>query len=326
MKIKTQKEHKMSLGKVKFEDGREVELVEVLDDVIVIEKAGKDGEVKRYRLKKTSEMYESVADQVDALVKGGKKKAPKPAEVELDEEDDDDEEEVATKPAKKTGSVKGGGKAKDDADDDEEEAPKETKKGKKVSKPVEPKDDEVEDDEEDEAPAPKAKKAVKTEKTSKAPAPKVENLYDWDAVDGYQALTVNIETLTNANEAAKYFFTCENERELQAVIFMLNVDRVQTTTKNANLSIFDIKAVADSTKKRAKETDYIALLDILSRLTDSDNSALIPEIVAATAEADEKSIFIAFDTASTKKVWGFLEKNLKTLVEISDSIAKKLLK
>ena len=288
----------MSLGKVKFEDGREVELVEVLDDVIVIEKAGKDGEVKRYRLKKTSEMYESVADQVDALVKGGKKKAPKPVEVdELDEEDDDDEEEVATKPAKKTGSVKGGGKAKDDADDDEEEAP-----------------------------APKAKKAVKTEKTSKAPTPKVENLYDWDAVDGYQALTVNIETLTNANEAAKYFFTCENERELQAVIFMLNVDRVQTTTKNANLSIFDIKAVADSTKKRAKETDYIALLDILSRLTDSDNSALIPEIVAATAEADEKSIFIAFDTASTKKVWGFLEKNLKTLVEISDSIAKKLLK
>ena len=281
----------MSLGKVKFEDGREVELVEVLDDVIVIEKAGKDGEVKRYRLKKTSEMYESVADQVDALVKGGKKKAPKPAEVELDEE------EVATKPVKKTGSVKGSGKAKDDADDDE-----------------------------DEAPAPKAKKAVKTEKTSKAPTPKVENLYDWDAVDGYQALTVNIETLTNANEAAKYFFTCENERELQAVIFMLNVDRVQTTTKNANLSIFDIKAVADSTKKRAKETDYIALLDILSRLTDSDNSALIPEIVAATAEADEKSIFIAFDTASTKKVWGFLEKNLKTLVEISDSIAKKLLK
>lgn len=290
----------MSLGKVKFEDGREVELVEVLDDVIVIEKAGKDGGVKRYRLKKTSEMYESVADQVDALVKGGKKKTSKPAEVELDEEDDDDEEEVATKPAKKTGSVKGSGKAKDDADD------------------------EVAD--EDEAPAPKAKKAVKTEKTSKAPAPKVENLYDWDAVDGYQALTVNIETLTNANEAAKYFFTCENERELQAVIFMLNVDRVQTTTKNANLSIFDIKAVADSTKKRAKETDYIALLDILSRLTDSDNSALIPEIVAATAEADEKSIFIAFDTASTKKVWGFLEKNLKTLVEISDSIAKKLLK
>lgn len=288
----------MSLGKVKFEDGREVELVEVLDDVIVIEKAGKDGEVKRYRLKKTSEMYESVADQVDALVKGGKKKAPKPAEeVELDEEDDDDEEEVAIKPVKKTGSVKGSGKAKDDADDDE-----------------------------DEAPAPKAKKAVKTEKTSKAPTPKVENLYDWDAVDGYQALTVNIETLTNANEAAKYFFTCEDERELQAVIFMLNVDRVQTTTKNANLSIFDIKAVADSTKKRAKETDYIALLDILSRLTDGDNSALIPEIVAATAEADEKSIFIAFDTASTKKVWGFLEKNLKTLVEISDSIAKKLLK
>ena len=285
----------MSLGKVKFEDGREVELVEVLDDVIVIEKAGKDGEVKRYRLKKTSEMYESVADQVDALVKGGKKKTSKPAEVELDEEDDDDEEEVATKPAKKTGSVKGSGKAKDDADDDEDEAPK-------------------------------AKKAVKTEKTSKAPTPKVENLYDWDAVDGYQALTVNIETLTNANEAAKYFFTCESERELQAVIFMLNVDRVQTTTKNANLSIFDIKAVADSTKKRAKETDYIALLDILSRLTDGDNSALIPEIVAATAEADEKSIFIAFDTASTKKVWGFLEKNLKTLVEISDSIAKKLLK
>ena len=315
----------MSLGKVKFEDGREVELVEVLDDVIVIEKAGKDGEVKRYRLKKTSEMYESVADQVDALVKGGKKKAPKPAEVELDEED---EEEVAAKPAKKTGSVKGSGKAKDDADDEEEEAPKETKKGKKASKPVEPEEDEVadDDDDEDEAPAPKAKKAVKTEKTSKAPTPKVENLYDWDAVDGYQALTVNIETLTNANEAAKYFFTCENERELQAVIFMLNVDRVQTTTKNANLNILDIKAVADSTKKRAKETDYIALLDILSRLTDSDNSALISEIVAATAEADEKSIFIAFDTASTKKVWGFLEKNLKTLVEISDSIAKKLLK
>lgn len=285
----------MSLGKVKFEDGREVELVEVLDDVIVIEKAGKDGEVKRYRLKKTSEMYESVADQVDALVKGGKKKAPKPAEPE-DDELDEDEEEVAVKPAKKTGGAKGSGKAKDDSDED------------------------------DEAPAPKTKKAVKTEKTSKAPAPKVENLYDWDAVDGYQALTVNIETLTNTNEAAKYFFTCENERELQAVIFMLNVDRVQTTTKNANLSIFDIKAVADSTKKRAKETDYIALLDVLSRLTDGDNSALIPEIVAATAEADEKSIFIAFDTASTKKVWGFLEKNLKTLVEISDSIAKKILK
>ena len=153
----------MSLGKVKFEDGREVELVEVLDDVIVIEKAGKDGEVKRYRLKKTSEMYESVADQVDALVKGVKKKAPKPAEVD---ELDEGEEEIAAKPAKKTGSVKGSGKAKDDADD-EDEAPKETKKGKKASKPVEPEDDEVADDDEEEE-APKAKKAVKAEKASAA--------------------------------------------------------------------------------------------------------------------------------------------------------------
>lgn len=326
----------MSLGKIKFEDGREVELVEVLDDVIVIEKAGKDDDVKRYRLKKSSEMFEQVADQVDALLGGSKKKAIKveePDEVELD----DEEEEAPAKPAKKTGGVKGSGKSRDESDDEpddeEDEEPKETKKGKKVApKAVEPDDDEVADDDEDEAPAPK--KAVKAEKTSKAPMPKptkvvkLDDLYDWDVEDDYQALTLNIETLTNANEAAKYFFTCENERELQAVIFMLNVDRVQTITKTANLNIYDIKAYSDTIaeKDRAKETDFVALIKILDKLTDDDNSALIPEIVKHTAPVDEKSIYIAFDKDATKKVWGFLEKNLKTLVEISDSIAKKILK
>ena len=300
----------MSLGKIKFEDGREVELVEVLDDVIVIEKAGKDGDVKRYRLKKSSEMFEQVVDQVDALLGGSKKKAIKveePDEVELD----DEEEEAPAKPAKKTGGVKGSGKSRDESDDEpddeEDEEPKETKKGKK---------------------------AVKAEKTSKAPMPKptkvvkLDDLYDWDVEDDYQALTLNIETLTNANEAAKYFFTCENERELQAVIFMLNVDRVQTITKTANLNIYDIKAYSDTIaeKDRAKETDFVALIKILDKLTDDDNSALIPEIVKHTAPVDEKSIYIAFDKDATKKVWGFLEKNLKTLVEISDSIAKKILK
>lgn len=319
----------MSLGTIKFEDGREVELVEVLDDVIVIEKAGKDGEVKRYRLKKSSEMFEQVADQVDALLGGSKKKAIKveePDEVELD---DGEEEEAPAKPVKKTGSVKGSGKSKDESDDE----PKETKKGKKVApKAVEPEDDEVADDDEDEAPAPK--KAVKAEKTSKAPMPKptkvvkLDDLYDWDVEDGYQALTVNIETLKNANEAAKYFFTCKNERELQAVIFMLNVDRVQTITKTANLNIYNIKAYSDTIaeKDRAKETDFVALIKILDKLTDDDNSALIPEIVKHTAPVDEKSIYIAFDKDATKKVWGFLEKNLKDLVVISDSIADKLIK
>lgn len=297
----------MSLGKIKFEDGREVELVEVLDDVIVIEKAGKDGDVKRYRLKKSSEMFEQVADQVDALLGGSKKKAIKveePDEVELD----DEEEEAPVKPAKKTGSVKGSGKSKDESDDDES------------------------DDEEDEAPTPK--KAVKAEKTSKAPAPKptkavkLDDLYDWDIEDGYQALTVNIENLKNANEAAKYFFTCKNGREIQAVIFMLNVDRVQTITKTANLNIYNIKAYSDTIaeKDRAKETDFVALIKILDKLTDDDNSALIPEIVKHTAPVDEKSIYIAFDKDATKKVWGFLEKNLKDLVAISDSIADKLIK
>ena len=326
----------MSLGKIKFEDGREVELVEVLDDVIVIEKAGKDGDVKRYRLKKSSEMFEQVADQVDALLGGSKKKAIKveePDEVELD----DEEEEAPAKPAKKTGGVKGSGKSRDESDDEpddeEDEEPKETKKGKKVApKAVEPEDDEVADDDEDEAPAPK--KAVKAEKTSKAPMPKptkvvkLDDLYDWDVEDGYQALTVNIETLKNANEAAKYFFTCKNERELQAVIFMLNVDRVQTITKTANLNIYNIKAYSDTIaeKDRAKETDFVALIKILDKLTDDDNSALIPEIVKHTAPVDEKSIYIAFDKDATKKVWGFLEKNLKDLVVISDSIADKLIK
>ena len=127
----------MSLGKIKFEDGREVELVEVLDDVIVIEKAGKDGDVKRYRLKKSSEMFEQVADQVDALLGGSKKKAIKVEEPEEVELDDDEEEEAPTKPVKKTGGVKGSGKSKDEsddeADDEEVDEPKETKKGKKVA-------------------------------------------------------------------------------------------------------------------------------------------------------------------------------------------------
>lgn len=320
----------MSLGTIKFEDGREVELVEVLDDVIVIEKAGKDGDVKRYRLKKSSEMFEQVADQVDALLGGSKKKAIKveePDEVELD----DDEEEAPAKPVKKTGGVKGSGKSKDESDDDEEvEEPKETKKGKKVApKPVEPDDD---DEVEDETPAPK--KAVKAEKTSKAPMPKptkvvkLDDLYDWEVEDSFQALTINIESVKNASEAAKYFFTCKNERELQAVIFMLNVDRVQTITKTANLNIYDIKAYSDTIaeKDRAKETDFVALIKILDKLTDDDNSALIPEIVKYTAPVDEKSIYIAFDKDATKKVLGFLEKNLKDLVAISDSIADKLIK
>ena len=306
----------MSLGKVKFEDGREVELVEVLDDVIVIEKAGKDGEVKRYRLKKTSEMYESVADQVDALVKGGKKKAPKPAEVELDEEDDDDEEEVATKPAKKTGGAKGSGKAKDDADD-EEEAPKETKKGKKASKPVEPEDDE------EEAPAPK--KAVKAEKASKAPKEKAEDAYNWDETDPYQEICANfLDEVSNPNEAAVYLFQAEGA-ELEAIALLLNAERILLAGDNCNISILDLKKASVDVKKRAKETDYKKIYALLGKLTDGDNSALIPEIVAATAEADEKSIFALFDKDFTKKNLGFLPKAYKTLVEISESIANKFL-
>ena len=313
----------MSLGKVKFEDGREVELVEILDDVIVIEKAGKDGEVKRYRLKKTSEMYESVADQVDALVKGGKKKASKPAEPE-DDELDEDEEEVAAKPAKKTGSVKGSGKAKDDADD-EEEAPKETKKGKKASKPVEPEDDEVEDDDDEEEEAPKAKKAVKAEKASKAPKEKAEDAYNWDEIDPYQEICANfLDEVSNPNEAAVYLFKAEG-KELEAIVLLLNAERVLLANDNCNLSLLDIKRASVGVKNRAKETDYKKIYDLLGKLTDGDNSALIPEIVAATAEADEKSIFSLFDKDFTKKNLGFLGKAYKTLVEISDSIANKVL-
>lgn len=314
----------MSLGKVKFEDGREVELVEVLDDVIVIEKAGKDGEVKRYRLKKTSEMYESVADQVDALVKGGKKKAPKPAEPE-DDELDEDEEEVAVKPAKKTGGAKSSGKSKDD--DDEDEAPKETKKGKKVSKPAEPEDDEVEDDddEEEEAPAPKAKKAVKAEKASKAPKEKAEDAYNWDETDPYQEICANfLDEVSNPNEAAVYLFKAEG-KELEAIVLLLNAERVLLANDNCNLSLLDIKRASVGVKNRAKETDYKKIYTLLGKLTDGDNSALIPEIVAATAEADEKSIFALFDKDFTKKNLGFLGKAYKTLVEISDSIANKVL-
>ena len=319
MKIKTQKEHKMSLGKVKFEDGREVELVEVLDDVIVIEKAGKDGEVKRYRLKKTSEMYESVADQVDALVKGGKKKAPKPAEPE-DDELDEDEEEVAVKPAKKTGGAKGSGKSKDDSDEDEVEAPKETKKGKKVSKPAEP-----DDDEEEEAPAPKAKKPVKAEKASKAPKEKAEDAYNWDEIDPYQEICANfLDEVSNPNEAAVYLFKAEG-KELEAIVLLLNAERVLLANDNCNLSILNLKKASVDVKKRAEATDYKKIYDLLGKLTDGDNSALIPEIVAATAEADEKSIFALFDKDFTKKNLGFLGKAYKTLVEISDSIANKVL-
>ena len=286
----------MSLGKVKFEDGREVELVEVLDDVIVIEKAGKDGESKRYRLKKTSEMYESVADQVDALVKGGKKKASKPAEVELDEEDDDDEEEVAAKPAKKTGGAKGSGKAKDDADDEEE------------------------------APAPKkAEKAEKAEKASKAPKEKAEDAYNWDETDPYQEICANfLDEVSNPNEAAVYLFKAEGA-ELEAIALLLNAERILLAGDNCNISILDLKKASVDVKKRAKETDYKKIYALLGKLTDGDNSALIPEIVAATAEADEKSIFALFDKDFTKKNLGFLPKAYKTLVEISESIANKFL-
>ena len=109
---------------------------------------------------------------------------------------------------------------------------------------------------------------------------------------------------------------------------MLNADRVQTITKTANLNIYNIKAHSDTiaVKDRAKETDFVALTKLFDKLTDGDNSALIPEIVKYTAPVDEKSIYIAFDKDATKKVLGFLEKNLKELVAISDSIANKLLK
>ena len=300
----------MSLGKVKFEDGREVELVEVLDDVIVIEKAGKDGESKRYRLKKTSEMYESVADQVDALVKGGKKKASKPAEVELDEEDDDDEEEVAAKPAKKTGGAKGSGKAKDDADDEEEApAPKKAEKAEKAEKASK---------------APK-EKAEKAEKASKAPKEKAEDAYNWDETDPYQEICANfLDEVSNPNEAAVYLFKAEGA-ELEAIALLLNAERILLAGDNCNISILDLKKASVDVKKRAKETDYKKIYALLGKLTDGDNSALIPEIVAATAEADEKSIFALFDKDFTKKNLGFLPKAYKTLVEISESIANKFL-
>jgi len=291
----------MSLGTIKFEDGREVELIEVQDDVIIIEKEGKDGTVKQYRLKKTSEMYEGVADQVEALTAGGKKVAKKEIKVK-----EPDEVEV--------------------------EAPVKAEPKKKVAKKEpEPVVEDEADDEEVEAPAPKAE--AKPAKKKELPAKptkvvKLDDLYDWDVEDSYQALTVNIENVKNANDAAKYFFTCENEREIQAVIFMLNADRVQTITKTANLNIYNIKAHSDTiaVKDRAKETNFVALTKLFDKLTDGDNSALIPEIVKYTAPVDEKSIYIAFDKDATKKVLGFLEKNLKELVAISDSIANKLLK
>lgn len=291
----------MSLGTIKFEDGREVELIEVQDDVIIIEKEGKDGTVKQYRLKKTSEMYEGVADQVEALTAGEKKVAKKEIKVK-----EPDEVEV--------------------------EAPVKAEPKKKVAKKEpEPVVEDEADDEEVEAPAPKAE--AKPAKKKELPAKptkvvKLDDLYDWDVEDSYQALTVNIENVKNANDAAKYFFTCENEREIQAVIFMLNADRVQTITKTANLNIYNIKAHSDTiaAKDRAKETDFVALTKLFDKLTDGDNSALIPEIVKYTAPVDEKSIYIAFDKDATKKVLGFLEKNLKELVAISDSIANKLLK
>lgn len=290
----------MSLGTIKFEDGREVELIEVQDDVIIIEKEGKDGTVKQYRLKKTSEMYEGVADQVEALTAGEKKATKK--EIKVEEPDEVEvEAHVKAEPKKKV--------------------------AKKEPEPV------VEDeaDEVEEAPAPKAE--AKPAKKKELPAKptkvvKLDDLYDWDVEDSYQALTVNIENVKNANDAAKYFFTCENEREIQAVIFMLNADRVQTITKTANLNIYNIKAHSDTiaVKDRAKETNFVALTKLFDKLTDGDNSALIPEIVKYTAPVDEKSIYIAFDKDATKKVLGFLEKNLKELVAISDSIANKLLK
>lgn len=291
----------MSLGTIKFEDGREVELIEVQEDVIIIEKEGKDGTVKQYRLKKTSEMYEGVADQVEALTAGEKKAAKKEIKVK-----EPDEVEV--------------------------EAPVKAEPKKKVAKKEpEPVVEDEADDEEVEAPAPKAE--AKPAKKKELPAKptkvvKLDDLYDWDVEDSYQALTVNIENVKNANDAAKYFFTCENEREIQAVIFMLNADRVQTITKTANLNIYNIKAHSDTiaVKDRAKETDFVALTKLFDKLTDGDNSALIPEIVKYTAPVDEKSIYIAFDKDATKKVLGFLEKNLKELVAISDSIANKLLK
>lgn len=290
----------MSLGTIKFEDGREVELIEVQDDVIIIEKEGKDGTVKQYRLKKTSEMYEGVADQVEALTadkKASKKqiKVKEPDEVEV-------EAPVKAEPKKKVAKKEPELVVEDEADDEEVEAP---------------------------APKAEAKPAKKKELPAKpAKVVKLDDLYDWDVEDSYQALTVNIENVKNANDAAKYFFTCENEREIQAVIFMLNADRVQTITKTANLNIYNIKAHSDTiaVKDRAKETDFVALTKLFDKLTDGDNSALIPEIVKYTAPVDEKSIYIAFDKDATKKVLGFLEKNLKELVAISDSIANKLLK
>lgn len=289
----------MSLGTIKFEDGREVELIEVQDDVIIIEKEGKDGTVKQYRLKKTSEMYEGVADQVEALTAGEKKATKK--EIKVKEPDEVEvEAPVKAEPKKKVAKKEPEPVVEDEADDEEVEAPKaEAKPAKKKELPAKP------------------TKVVK-----------LDDLYDWDVEDSYQALTVNIENVKNANDAAKYFFTCENEREIQAVIFMLNADRVQTITKTANLNIYNIKAHSDTiaVKDRAKETDFVALTKLFDKLTDGDNSALIPEIVKYTAPVDEKSIYIAFDKDATKKVLGFLEKNLKELVAISDSIANKLLK
>lgn len=293
----------MSLGTIKFEDGREVELIEVQDDVIIIEKEGKDGTVKQYRLKKTSEMYEGVADQVEALTAGEKKATKK--EIKVEEPDEVEvEAPVKAEPKKKTAKKEPEPVVEDEADDEEVE---------------------------EETPAPKAE--AKPAKKKELPAKptkvvKLDDIYDWDVEDSYQALTVNIENVKNANDAAKYFFTCENEREIQAVIFMLNADRVQTITKTANLNIYNIKAHSDTiaVKDRAKETNFVALTKLFDKLTDGDNSALIPEIVKYTAPVDEKSIYIAFDKDATKKVLGFLEKNLKELVAISDSIANKLLK
>ena len=144
-------------------------------------------------------------------------------------------------------------------------------------------------------------------------------------MDSYQEICANfLNDVSNPNEAAVYLFQAEGA-ELEAIALLLNAERIMLAGDNCNISILDLKKASIDVKKRAEATDYKKIYALLGKLTDGDNSALIPEIVAATAEENEKSIYALFDKDFTKKNLGFLPKAYKTLVEISESIANKFL-
>lgn len=282
----------MSYGKIKFADGKVAELVEVGEKHYVVRmESGKE-----FRLMKSGSRYSEVETQIEKLVKGGAKKVAETEEVEEDIEDSVEQtEEVDTEQDETEEDV-----VDENTESDEEEVePEPVKKVEKAAKPEKP-----------------AKKGKKEARPSDS--------FDWDATDGFLEKTDVFEGFKDINQAVMHLFTADDSNAAAVCLLLLGekclVDKVE------GLNVDELKTLADETKKRPKESDFVGLAKLLANNIANPSEIDANEIIAMTAVDDEKSVFTSFDIEYRASVFDKMNKRFADLVSNADKVTLKLFK